>query len=81
MSGRLPDRLVSFGRWIRGRCGQCGARAYNGYTVLEAVCRTCGYRPESESSRDLTYRLIALGIIVTILLVAAVALFAYVVHH
>ncbi len=67
VSGGLPDRLVSFGRWIRGRCSQCGARDwaahYGGYTVPEAVCRTCGYRP-------------ALGIIVTVLLAAAVALFA-----
>ena len=85
MSGGLLDRLASFGRWIRGRCSQCGAgdwaASYDGYTVLEPVCRRCGYRPESESSGDLIYRLIALGIIVTIMLAAAVALFAYIVHY
>jgi uncharacterized protein (DUF983 family) len=84
VSGGLPDRLVSFGRWIRGRCSQCGARdwaaAYDGYTVPEPVCRGCGYRPEGESSGGLIYHLIALGIIVSILL-AAVALFVFVMHH
>ena len=81
MSGALLDRLVRFGRWIRGRCSQCGARDwaahYGGYTVPEAVCQTCGYRPESEGGSELRQHLIALGIIVTILLAAAVALFAY----
>jgi hypothetical protein len=48
--------------------------------VPEAVCRRCGYRPESESSGGLIYHLIALGIIVSILL-AAVALFVFVMHH
>ena len=85
MNGGVLDRLVSFGRWIRGRCSQCGARdwaaSYDGNTVPEPGCRRCGYRPESESSGDLIYRLIALDIIVTILLAAAVALFAHVVHH
>ena len=85
MSRGLPDRLVSFGRWIRGRCSQCGARdwaaSYDGYTVPEPVCPRCGFRPESESGGDLKYHVIGLGISVTVLLAAAVALFVFVMRH
>jgi hypothetical protein len=49
--------------------------------VPEPVCRRCRYRPESKSSGDLKYHVIALGIIVSILLAAAVALFVFVMHH
>ena len=85
MSGGLLDRLVSFGRWIRGRCSQCGARDwaadYGGYTVPEPVCRRCGYRPQSESSDDLKYHVITLGIVVAVLLAAAVTSFVFLMHH
>jgi len=56
------------------------AASYDGYTVPEPVCRRCGYRPQSESSGDLKHHVIALGIIVTALLAAAVALFVFVMH-
>jgi uncharacterized protein (DUF983 family) len=85
VSRKPPDRLISFGRWIRGRCSQCGARdwaaSYDGYTVSEPVCRRCGYGAGSDSSGDLIYRFIALGIIIAILLAALVALFVFVMRH
>jgi uncharacterized protein (DUF983 family) len=85
MSGCLSGRLGRFGRWLRGRCSQCGARdwaaSYGGYTIPEPLCRRCGHRLKSESSRDLTYYVIALGIIVTVLLAASVALFVFVMRH
>ena len=56
-----PAYRVRLGRWIRGRCSQCGARGWaarhDGHTVPEPVCRRFGYRPQGEADRELGHHL------------------------
>jgi hypothetical protein len=66
MSGGLRDRLISFGRWIRCRCSQCVTGLGSLLRRLHRPRTGVSKMPESESSDELKYYVITLGIVVAV---------------